>query len=73
MLAFNAYSYALKHVPVKIFWLLDNKKGRGGEERLKQGDTNTTPIREGELEARKRKLKKKVLKVIVKKATEVCS
>ncbi len=43
-------------MPVKIFWLLDNKKGRGVKEILKQGDINTTPISEGELEARKRKL-----------------
>ena len=59
MLAFKAYSYAFKHVQVKIFWLLDIKKGRGGEERLKQGDINTTPISEGELDARKRKLKRR--------------
>ncbi len=60
MLSFNAYSYAFKHVPVKIFWLIDNKKGRGGEERLKQGDINTTtPISEGELEERKRMLKRR--------------
>jgi hypothetical protein len=59
MLAFNAYGYAFKHVPVKIFWLLDNKKGRVVKERLKQRNINTTPIREGGLEARKRKLKKR--------------
>jgi hypothetical protein len=46
-------------VPVKIFWFLDNKKVRGVKERLKQRNINTTPIREGELEARKRKLKRR--------------